>query len=313
MVSREKKYVTVIMSTYNGHSYIKEQLDSLLSQKSVLINLFVRDDGSSDDTVHIIENYKNKFNALKLVKGKNLGPTSSFHKAAEDAKDCFFTEYYAFCDQDDIWLDNKLDIAISHIDASDNNRPSLYFSNLMMMTDDGQMLGMLLEDDLVSHTREKALAAIYTYGCTCVFNRKALEKFTCLSIDKKYIFHDNWMFAVCAFLGTVYYDKASYINYRQTGHNVSGNKRTGWRIWEQRLVKLFSLKTDQRIYESIAKELLNNFGDCLSDEDKRFLEVVSEYRKNIKYKLELLNSERIRTCSRSKNFCIKGRILLNCL
>lgn len=302
--------VTIIMSTYNGTKYLKEQLDSLLNQQGVSINLFVRDDGSKDDTIKLLNLYADKFNSMKIIPEDNIGATASFHRAAKLAFEDVETEYYAFCDQDDIWLSDKLLSGIRIIGKEKRNRPNLYFSNLMMVDNSGNLLGNLLDDRVVSCKRYNALASIGTYGCTCVFNRSALEMFCRLDESKNYIYHDNWLYSVCVFLGSAFYDKESHIRYRQTGENVSGNKKIGVAVWVGRLKTLFRLKSDKRIYESIAKELLANFDKELQPDDKEFLTCVANYRNSFKEKWKLLISKRMRTSSVSKNVCIIGRIIL---
>ena len=134
MGNREETIVTVIMSTYNGSSYLASQLESLLVQKDVAIRLFVRDDGSSDDTVQILQRYAHRFLSLDIVEGENLGATESFHVASQLALEKNDpADYYAFCDQDDIWLENKLSIAVNQLSKITSDKPLLYFSNLMMV------------------------------------------------------------------------------------------------------------------------------------------------------------------------------------
>ena len=175
MGNREETIVTVIMSTYNGSSYLASQLESLLVQKDVAIRLFVRDVGSSDDTVQILQQYAHRFLSLDIVEGENLGATESFHVASQLALEKNDpADYYAFCDQDDIWLENKLSIAVNQLSKIASDKPLLYFSNLMMVNNQMEKLGYLLDNEAVSYQRMDALAAISTYGCTCVFNRQTL-------------------------------------------------------------------------------------------------------------------------------------------
>lgn len=313
-MSKRIPFVTIIMSTYNGHKYIREQLESLVDQKGVTINLVVRDDGSCDDTISIIESFDGKFNHIAVVQESNVGATASFHCAAKLALETQPpTEYYAFCDQDDIWMKDKIISGIAAIDKMDNSKPNMYFTNLMMTNNDGEHLGMLLDDNLVSTQHDTALAAICTYGCTCIFNRTALKKFCQLDESLRYVYHDNWLYSVCSFLGNVVYDRQSHIYYRQTGHNVSGQKKVGGAAWIQRFEKLWKLKDDKRIYESIAIGLLDSFKNELPKEDIYFLNLMTTYRSNIKARLLLLNSKRLRTSKLSKNVCIIGRILLGYL
>lgn len=303
--------VTVIMSTYNGEEYIQEQLDSLCCQEHVSINLVVRDDGSSDCTVNVIENYREKFNDLKIVNGENIGATASFHCAAKIANNSFNTKYYAFCDQDDIWEKDKLIRAIEKLEQLDNKKPTLYFSNLMMVNNSLKKIGMLLDDNIVSSDKQNPLSSICTYGCTCVFNDITLKKFVCLDEKNQFIYHDNWIYAVAVFLGNVFYDENSFILYRQTGNNVSGEKKKGFSLWWDRVNRLLHLSNEPRMYEAISINLLSNFNNELVDEDKKLLGLITNYRNSFIDRLKLIFTTRMYTKKFSKNICILGRIFVN--
>ena len=303
--------ITVLLSTYNGERYIQDQLDSLLAQP-FKINLLVRDDGSSDSTVTIIEQYKKRFNEIIIMEEHNVGATNSYHLLANEAvrqyADC---DYFAFCDQDDIWLENKISVAIEKLSELDQGKPALYFSNLLMVDNDLNRLGMLLDNKAVSHNRYNALASVLTYGCTCVFNREALKCFCRLDKEHYSIFHDNWIYSVCVFLGTVIYDENSYILYRQTGNNVSGTKQVGLKLWLQRIKNIFFEKGSYRVYENIARQLLIYFKVQLQNDDVEYLNLFLGYRKKFTNKINLLFSRKTKTRRLSKNICIIGRIILN--
>ena len=109
--------IAVAMSTYNGELYIKEQINSILEQKNVKVELFVRDDGSKDKTLGILETYGEKWNNIHFIKGENLGVGNSFMELLYSIG-CEY-EYYAFADQDDVWLPDKLNQGIAKIEDGD--------------------------------------------------------------------------------------------------------------------------------------------------------------------------------------------------
>lgn len=113
----DKPKIHILLSTYNGEKYLKAQLDSIFEQTYKNFVLFIRDDGSSDHTVEIIQNYRkqNDFIAsrIRFVKGKNVGWQRSFWLLLEQSKGA---KYYAFCDQDDVWLPQKLEAAIDMLE-----------------------------------------------------------------------------------------------------------------------------------------------------------------------------------------------------
>ena len=106
----ETPSVCVMMSTYNGQRFLREQIDSILNQKDVQVFLWIRDDGSTDDTVEIVEDYMNRANNIFLIKGRNIGLGCSFMELIYQTPDTY--TYYAFSDQDDIWLEDKLSTGV---------------------------------------------------------------------------------------------------------------------------------------------------------------------------------------------------------
>ena len=114
--------VAILMSTYNGEKYLDEQIGSILAQEGVDVTLYIRDDGSSDRTAEIIKYYCKSYHNVSFTQGENLGVGNSFMQLVYDAKDVYY--YYAFADQDDIWLPEKIKMAADKIKES--KRPLLY-------------------------------------------------------------------------------------------------------------------------------------------------------------------------------------------
>ena len=104
--------ICVLMSTYNGDKYIIEQIESILNQKKVNVELLIRDDGSTDKTLEILEEYSKKYKNLKYYSGQNLKTARSFMDLLFRAGEY---EYYSFSDQDDVWDLDKLTVGISYL------------------------------------------------------------------------------------------------------------------------------------------------------------------------------------------------------
>ena len=114
--------VYVLMSTYNGDKYLKEQLESILDQKNINVSIFIRDDGSTDNTEMIIKSFCDNHNNIHYFSGENIGYGKSFMELIKNVPND--AEYYAFSDQDDVW---KLDKLISAIQAiREISEPALY-------------------------------------------------------------------------------------------------------------------------------------------------------------------------------------------
>ena len=108
--------IAIFLSTYNGSRYLKKQLDSIANQTYIdLIHLYIRDDGSSDSTLDIISKYSCKMN-ITVILGDNVGPAKSFWELFTN-KD-IMADYYAFCDQDDIWDKDKVEKGVKALNDS---------------------------------------------------------------------------------------------------------------------------------------------------------------------------------------------------
>ena len=127
--------VQVIMSTYNGEKYVQEQIESIFAQKECDISLLIRDDGSTDNTIDIVNELSKKYN-IKLIKGNNLKPAKSFLEALRYSGEEM--DYYAFSDQDDIWNEKKIISAINFIKKY--TEPSLYIGNLCAVNECKEIL-----------------------------------------------------------------------------------------------------------------------------------------------------------------------------
>ena len=114
--------VCVLMASYNGEKFIREQIDSILRQEGVEVSLVVRDDHSTDSTPEILREYEEAGKISVLRDDIHLGAPNGFMKLLYEADPC---DYYAFADQDDIWLPDKLSRAVNAIRGF--NGPALYW------------------------------------------------------------------------------------------------------------------------------------------------------------------------------------------
>lgn len=267
--------IIVLMSTYNGELYIKEQIESILNQKDVEVKLIIRDDGSTDSTCNIISEYAE----IDLIKGSNLGSTGSFFELLKNAPTC---DYYAFADQDDIWDEDKLAIAISKI--SNYTAPSLYSSATRLVDKSLNFIRNDCQSPIIS--LGSAFVKNYVTGCTVVFNERLMAHLRG-KIPDYAPFHDWWINLVCLTVGGIsYYDKESHISYRQHGNNVVGGNSSFFRTWKLRFNK-FKKKAYHR--DIMAKELLDLYCNDISDENKKILLKI----KNGRYCKELKTRKRI--------------------
>ena len=301
--------IAVAMSTYNGELYIKEQIDSILEQKYVKVDLFIRDDGSKDKTLEILEAYAKKRNNIHVIKGENLGVGNSFMELLYSIG-CEY-EYYSFADQDDVWLPDKLNQGIDKI--KDHNKPCLYVSNQILVDKELNKLKMRFAvPPGISY--KQILCQNKVSGCTMVWNKRMQEllvtNYRRPSKDLlKNRIHDVWVAMVASVAGKIVYDENSFILYRQHENNVVGVKKNS--IVKQWMKKL---KDDsQRNGRSkLCKEIYEKFGDIISDDKcKRKLDICGNYQNDWRKKLTLLGVKDITSYTGESIFGLRMKILLN--
>lgn len=295
--------VQVLLSTYNGEKYIKEQIESILNQKEVEVSLLIRDDGSSDKTIEIIGKLADKNNNIIYYKDENLGPARSFmdllYKSGE-------YDYYAFADQDDIWRNQKLISAINMLKEKENE-PSLYMSALEVVDENLNLIETKKVNGNLSFEGE--MIRNFATGCTMVLNKKLCD------IIKQYnpsylIMHDSWITRVCyAVGGNVIIDDNSYIKYRQHTGNVLGYKDEGFQKLKRQFKIAFKNNISMRV--NIAKELKNGYYKMLTNEAKEVVDNLINYQEDKKAKKWLLHNKKFRTNNLKINTKMIIAILLN--
>ncbi|MGE5450428.1 MAG: glycosyltransferase [Acidobacteriota bacterium] len=204
------------MSTYNGEAFVVEQLRSILLQLPSTGRVLVRDDGSSDRTVQVIEDIGDA--RIALTRGSNIGFARSFFElmrcAPSDA------DMYMLADQDDVWLPGKIDRAWQAVSRADG-RPLLYCTATKVVDERLRPLGIssVLPAQI---TFINALTENMVTGCTVAMNRPLLVMADPKEVIDQIVFHDWWLFVVGVAFGVVRYDPVPTILYRQHASNHIG-------------------------------------------------------------------------------------------
>lgn len=299
-----KYSVQVFLSTYNGEKYIASQIESLLIQKDVKVNILVRDDGSTDGTIDILKKYE-KNGMLTFYQGKNMGYAKSFLHLLTNNKEA---DYYAFCDQDDIWLPDKLIKAIEKI--SGNEKPSLYASTLKRVDENLRFLGMQSFKNL-----RLTLGAEFTRhrlaGCTFVFNRKLYDIIKgAYFIENLNCSHDKLITILClATNGKVIFDENSYILFRRYGTNTSiDGKDVLYKLLKER-EHFTSYKNNE---SDLAKCILVHYENQISEQNLNLLLKIANYRNNIVSYIKLIFSKELDCGFWFYNIFIKLVIICKC-
>jgi len=221
------KKVSVLMSTYNGEKYLKEQLDSILEQSYKNIEIIIRDDGSIDNTVNILKEYQQKHKNIIVECGENLGYINSFFELLKMAN----ANYYAFADQDDIWLENKIELAVNSLNLLNDSKPNMAFSNSDYYDTEMNLLGVGVKNKKYSFLF--SLYECVTQGMTIVINQAAKDM-TVNNLPDKCFSHEWWIYMICSSMGEIGYDDITTVKYRRDRKNVTaeGQGMLAVLIWQ---------------------------------------------------------------------------------
>lgn len=283
-----KPTVLVLMSTYNGEKYLNKQIDSILSQIGVDVYLLIRDDGSSDHTIDIIEKYKESYSNVDCVIGNNIGFIKSFSELINMTVDYHLKpDFYAFSDQDDYWRPEKLKIACTALKGKCKEVPQLFTSNSLKVDfNDGPI--ELFHISYPLYRKGNVLIYNTEQGCSMVFNSKAVEIYR--QSNPQLAYHDRWMCLICAFLGSIHYEHRPLFHYRIHSGNALGKIITRS---QENIVKRFfsdSMTKPLNNNQEIAREFLNQFQDMLSKKDCQLISRYLDYRTSPLSKLWILFS-----------------------
>ncbi len=208
--------VAVLLSTYNGVAYLPEQLDSIAQQQGVSVLLHARDDGSRDDSCAKLRARSDRWPSLaSIAPSPNIGVTRSFMELLRTAPEA---DFYAFCDQDDCWFQDKLAVAAGTLNGGKD--PAMYCSNVMLADAALRPLGAA---PVNGDTRfEHLLFENIAFGCTVVLNRAARDLVLQREPGQGAVMHDWWCALVVSAFGRVHYDPVPRLLYRQHGGNAVG-------------------------------------------------------------------------------------------
>lgn len=222
-----KDKIAILLSTYNGEKFLQEQIDSIINQTNQSWQLFIRDDGSTDKTLKILEEYtKNpKINWINKDKPMNLGVIKSFFDLLSNAE----ADYYMFCDQDDVWLPDKIELTLKkmkELETSNLNKPILVHTDLTVVDKDLNVISesMIKSQDLDPNaTFGRLLVQNSITGCTVMINEPLKEACENIEISKVQM-HDWWFALIASAFGEIGFVSKPTILYRQHGNNQVGAK-----------------------------------------------------------------------------------------
>lgn len=282
-----KKEIAILMATYNGESFLGEQIESILSQTYHEWHLYIHDDGSTDNTISIAEDYQRRYtDKITLLIYPSQGSAGKNFISMMERVDA---EYYMFCDQDDVWLPEKINTSVTAMKQQEGvhiGKPIIICTDLYL-TD---------KDLIITYQSRNRFSSLYPQyiktfddcaptagvtGCTMFFNNAA--KNSCLSPLPEDTLHDCWLL-LCTLKkrGILHYIDRPLVYYRQHGNNTLGAS-----VNTMNIGIVYRISHLRRIFRNHYKQYLLlrrlNYGSCF-----KYVRHVLKYRKRISQGFYLL-------------------------
>ena len=265
--------VDILLATYNGEKYIREQIDSILNQTYKEFRLLISDDGSTDGTRDILNEYKAKDDRIEIfMQEENLGVVKNFEFLLKKVE----AKYYMFSDQDDIWKDEKIEKSLNKIEEGFD----LVYSDLEVVDENlnvtyesyWKLKGIYKKIKKYNNFESLYLNNFIT-GCTVISKKESIDSFMPLPNISKFVLHDYWISLIISQNGKIAYIEEPLIKYRQHKNNKVGSKKKS--------DELKSIDEIRSLFIQVKKE---HFKVFIENEDKFKSEKIKELNKKaLKY------------------------------
>lgn len=257
----ENKKIDILMATYNGEKYLVEQLDSIINQTYHNWNLLIRDDNSTDKTLEIIQNYHKKDKRIKILKDNkgNIGIVRNFEELLKSSE----SEFIMFSDQDDIWVENKLDMYLKMIEKIKNKGFMIHSDAILFDKNKSNILkDTFISKKAINRGLENVFFNYFVQGATILIS-KEIKNFI-LPFPKEVYLHDRYIHLISElFFERIFVNKA-LIYYRQHGDNQIGAKNT--------IRELLSKRYFDERDRQLIKVIYNKYGSLLTEDKKKLIE-----------------------------------------
>jgi glycosyltransferase involved in cell wall biosynthesis len=268
--------VAILLATKNGAAFLDEQLQSLAQQTYPAIDVWASDDGSTDATRDILSAWQGRWSkgSFRISNGPQKGFAENFR--ALICKREIQADYFAFCDQDDIWESRKLELAIEWMAGEDPDLPLLFCSRTTTVSSTGVPIGhspLFRRPPSFRNAWVQSIAG----GNTMVLNRAARDRLAVASDRTGFVSHDWWSYAIVTGAGGVTrYSATPLVQYRQHEANLVGANNT----WRARLTRLNALLHGQFArWNETNLEGLGKNRDLLTDDARATLDAFTDARR----------------------------------
>lgn len=222
-----EEQIDILLATYNGEKYIKEQIDSILNQTYKNIKIIISDDGSKDGTRKILEQYEQKEKRIKIYyQPQNIGYVKNFEFLLKKVE----SNIYMLSDQDDVWLPEKVE---KTYEVLKKEKADLVFGDLEVVNEKLEQIYpsfgdfMKLNRKIKKYIHSYKLNYLYNCvtGCTVMAKKENIGKVIPIPTNSKYVIHDHWLGLMIGMKGKMAYVPEKYIKYRQHGNNQVGTEK----------------------------------------------------------------------------------------
>lgn len=276
--------IDILMATYNGEKYLKEQIESILNQTYKNIRLIISDDASKDSTPQILEEYRKKDSRIEIYLNKeNRGVVKNIEFLLEKVED----EFYMLADQDDVWLPLKVE---KSIETLKKQNADLVFGDLEVVDEKLETLYssfgdfMLLNRKINKYIDSYKVNYLYNCvtGCTVLSKKEFIKKIIPIPTESKYLIHDHWIGLIVALNGKLTYMPEKYIKYRQHGNNQVGTNKIS-----------HGFEKLEQVRELFINVKLGVFGTYVNNKDKFSKELQEQNKKAFNYFNDTKNKKNI--------------------
>lgn len=279
--------IDVLLATYNGEKYLKEQIDSILNQTYSNIRLVISDDCSKDNTREIIKEYEEKDDrVISYFHEKNLGYVKNFEFLLTKVEN----EIYMLSDQDDVWLPTKIEHTYNKMVETNAD---LVFTDLEVVDENLKIMYpsfndyMKLSRKIKKYKNDYRLQYLYNCvtGCTLMSKKKFLDMILPIPTQSKYAIHDTWIATAIANNGKVEYLDEKTILYRQHGNNQVGTEKVSHGFEKLDQVRELFINVKLGLFETYVQND-RIFNDKLKKENKEALEYFKmiQNKKNVNFR-----------------------------
>lgn len=283
--------VDILLPAYNGEKYIESQISSLLNQTYSNINIYIRDDISTDRTSEIIQSLGIKDSRIVIIENANinLGLVGNLNLLLGISQE----DYIMYCDQDDVWLENKVEVLMNEMlqreDEYSEETPLLIHSDCFVTDEHLNIKGIFKGSKPLKYGLNNSLFKYYVQGASTLFN-KALKKQIYPFLDEVYL-HDRFTHLVAEITGKRFYVNIPLMLYRQHNSNLVGSSSFLQKIKNNLSYSNLSyyIKQDRILIEAIynkmfvENELLNIYLRITSNKISR----ISKLRLLVSHKISM--------------------------